>query len=145
MCSRLGVWLLKSQPAYGWDLTKNICELYGSNGYIRTAYTYTPYGEITESANGVYQPIQWSSEYNDTELGLVYYNYRYYSYSKGRWITRDPMDIQDGNNIYVYLHNLEPYSTDYLGTSTILDDYLWIGGKCFNNSKNTEYALIDGV
>ncbi len=27
---------------YGWDFTKNICELYGSNGYIRTAYTYTP-------------------------------------------------------------------------------------------------------
>ena len=47
VCSRLGVWLLKSHPAYGWDLTKNICELYGSNGYIRTAYTYTPYGEVT--------------------------------------------------------------------------------------------------
>ncbi len=27
VCSRLGVWLLKSHPAYGWDLTKNICEL----------------------------------------------------------------------------------------------------------------------
>ena len=47
VCSRLGVWLLKSHPAYGWDLTKNICELYGSNGYIRTAYTYTPNGEVT--------------------------------------------------------------------------------------------------
>ena len=47
VCSRLGVWLLKSHPAYGWDLTKNICELYGSNGYIRTTYTYTPYGEVT--------------------------------------------------------------------------------------------------
>ncbi|MBQ2814527.1 MAG: hypothetical protein IJE66_05940 [Akkermansia sp.] len=42
---------------YGWDLTKNICELYGTNGYIRTAYTYSPYGSVTESGN-TRQPIQ---------------------------------------------------------------------------------------
>ena len=40
---------------YGWDLTKNICELYGTNGYIRTAYTYTPYSEVTE--NEVFRSI----------------------------------------------------------------------------------------
>ena len=32
---------------YGWDLSKNICEVYGQHGYIRTAYTYTPYGQVT--------------------------------------------------------------------------------------------------
>ena len=32
---------------YGWDLTKNICEVYDQHGYIRTAYTYTPYGQVT--------------------------------------------------------------------------------------------------
>ena len=32
---------------YGWDLTKNICEVYGQHGYICTAYTYTPYGQVT--------------------------------------------------------------------------------------------------
>ena len=84
VCSRLGVWLLKSQPAYGCDLTKNIYELYGTNGYIRTAYTYSPYGSVTESGNS-WQPIQWSSEYNDTELGLVYYNYRHHNPMEGRW------------------------------------------------------------
>ena len=85
VCSRLGVWLLKSQPAYGWDLTKNICELYSTGGGIATSYTYTPFGKVTSSGN-VSQPIQWSSEYTDSELGMVYYNYRYYSYRKGRWI-----------------------------------------------------------
>ena len=30
-----GVWY-----TYGWDLTKNICELYGQEGFIRTIYTY---------------------------------------------------------------------------------------------------------
>ena len=46
---------------YGWDLTKNICELYGTNGYIATTYTYSPFGKVTASGN-VTQPIQWSGE-----------------------------------------------------------------------------------
>ena len=34
---------------YGWDLTKNICEVYGQHGYIRTACTYSPYGQVASS------------------------------------------------------------------------------------------------
>ena len=101
---------------YGWDLTKNICELYGANGYIRT--TYTPYGEVTESANSVYQPIQWSSEYNDTELGLVYYNYRHYNPLDGRWLRRDRIEY---NNLYIYINNIAIYSYDYIGLLSISD------------------------
>ena len=103
---------------YGWDLTKNICELYGTNGYIRTTYTYTPYGEVTESANSVYQPIQWSSEYNDTELGMVYYNYRHYNPMDGRWSRRDSIEY---NNLYIYINNIAIYSYDYIGLLSISD------------------------
>ncbi|MBQ8376945.1 MAG: RHS repeat-associated core domain-containing protein, partial [Akkermansia sp.] len=99
VCSRLGGWLLKPHPAYGWDLTKNICELYGPSGYIRTAYTYSPYGQVT-STGDVDQPIQWSSEYNDTELGLVYYNYRHYNPVDGRWTGRDPISYFSDRNLY---------------------------------------------
>ena len=63
---------------YGWDLTKNICEVYRNNGALGTCYTYTPYGQVSASGS-VTQPIQWSSEFNDTELGLTYYNYRHYN------------------------------------------------------------------
>ena len=79
---------------YGWDLTKNICEVYSSSGYIRSSYIYTPYGLPSQSTNGaaaggVEQSIQWSSEFNDTEHGLVYYNYRHYNPVDGRWMGRD--------------------------------------------------------
>ena len=57
---------------YGLDLTKNVCEVFGATGYIRTAYTYSPFGSVTATGN-VTQPIQWSSEYHDEELGLVYW------------------------------------------------------------------------
>ena len=33
--------------AYGWDLTRNVTEIFGKAGYLRTVYTYTPYGEAT--------------------------------------------------------------------------------------------------
>ena len=99
---------------YGWDLTKNICEVFSSGGTILTAYTYTPYGSVTANGN-VSQPIQWSSEYNDTELGLVYYNYRHYNPEDGRWTGRDVIDYNT-NNIYAYANN-EPFVWgDFIGS-----------------------------
>ena len=97
---------------YGWDLTKNICELYGSNGYIRTAYTYSPYGSVTESGN-TRQPIQWSSEFHDTELGLIYYNYRHYNPLDGRWLGRD-REIYS-INLYSYCRNSSNLYIDRYG------------------------------
>ena len=46
---------------YGWDLTKNICEMYSTAGAISTSYTYTPFGQVSASGS-VAQIIQWSSE-----------------------------------------------------------------------------------
>ena len=73
---------------YGLDLTKNVCEVFGSSGYIGTAYTYSPYGEVSATGN-VERPIQWSSETFDIESNLVYYNYMYYSSCVGRLLTTD--------------------------------------------------------
>ena len=101
---------------YGWDLTKNICEVYGQHGYIRTFYTYTPYGQVTAEGD-VTQPIQWSSEFNDTELGLVYYNYRHYNPVDGRWMGRD--SVEDSFNLYGYLNNFSILHTDYQGNLNI--------------------------
>ena len=102
--------------AYGWDLTKNICEVFGQHGYLRTAYTYSPYGEVTADGD-VTQPIQWSSEHNDTELAFVYYNYRHYNPIDGRWIGRDLIHFADGFNSYMYCINDSVSLPDILGNS----------------------------
>ena len=98
---------------YGWDLTKNICELYGTNGYIRTTYTYSPYGAVTVSSNSVYQPIQWSSEFHDDELALVYYNYRHYNPTDGRWLGRD--SIESSYNAFLFVGNNPVKHYDEIG------------------------------
>ena len=95
--------------AYGWDLTGNVTEIFGKAGYLRTVYTYTPYGEATAEGD-VTQPIQWSSEYNDEELGLVYYNYRHFNPHDGRWISREPEDES-----YIFTNNMPVWKNDVLG------------------------------
>ena len=88
---------------YGWDLTKNICEVYGQHGCIRTNYSYSPYGEVTISGD-VIQPIQWSSEINDEDTSLVYYNYRYFDPQNGKWLSFDPL-FPKYTNSYLFAKN----------------------------------------
>ena len=105
-----GVWY-----TYGWDLTKNICELYGQEGFIRTIYTYSPYGQVTAEGD-VTQCIQWSSEMYDAELGLVYYNFRYYDPQDGRWTRRDPRKtLSNTIGLYRYCSNDSIRRNDNLG------------------------------
>ena len=89
---------------YGLDLIKNIWEVFNSSGVIATTYRYEPYGAVTAEGD-VIQPVQWSSEYYDSELDLVYYNYRHYNPNEGRWINRDPIGEVDDLNLYKFYQN----------------------------------------
>ena len=89
---------------YGMDYSKNACEIFYSNGYIATNYVYSPFGEVTASGS-IFQPIQWSSEVYDHELGLVYYNYRHYNPAIGRWISRDFASTEHEKSLYTYIGN----------------------------------------
>ena len=100
--------------AYGLDLTGNVTGIFGKAGYLRTVYTYTPYGEAAAEGD-VTQPIQWSSEYNDEELGLVYYNYRHLNPHDGRWISRDPIEEEGGWNLFAFVGNKIFNQSDILG------------------------------
>ena len=100
--------------AYGWDLTKNVMELYKSNGTIANSYSYAPFGEATQRGS-ITNPLQWSSEVFDGELGLVYYNYRHYNPLDGRWIKRDKIRENIITNNYVFINNKPKSDIDILG------------------------------
>ncbi len=100
---------------YGYDITKNVCELFGPNDYIQTSYSYAPFGNVSASENGVAQNFQWSSEFYDSELDLVYYNYRHYSPTLGRFLSRDPIQEQGGLNLYAFVGNACSFKSDYVG------------------------------
>ena len=98
---------------YGWDLSKNVWEVFGSAGYIRTTYSYSPVGKI-KTTGEFEQPLQWRSELYDSYIGLNYFNYRYYNSSDASWLSRDPISIFASLNLYRYCMNAF-YELDVLG------------------------------
>ncbi|MDO5451207.1 MAG: RHS repeat-associated core domain-containing protein [Akkermansia sp.] len=120
---------------YGWDLTKNVWEVYGTTGYIGSAYTYSAYGQVTASGS-ITQPIQWSSEYNDTELGLVYYNYRHYNPIQSKWLMRD---LPNGKalNLYDFTKNSPSRYIDSMGRFEINPFFI----NCIGHAMGLSFAI----
>jgi len=92
--------------------------LYDGNGnilgYVETdtgvevaKYDYSPFGET----KGIYGslardlPFRFSSKYLDEETNQLYYGYRYYKPTSGRWLSRDPIQERGGKNVYGFAGN----------------------------------------
>jgi RHS repeat-associated protein len=60
-------------------------------------------------------PFRFSTKYQDDESDLLYYGYRYYNASTGRWISRDPMEEDGGLNLYGFVGNYPIKDIDPLG------------------------------
>ena len=99
------------------DLLKNTTALFGIRAGRRALYEYGPYGNILRMEGNAAEdnPFRFSSEYADDELGLVYYNYRYYSVLDGRWVTRDNINIMYS---YTYIQNQITRNIDYIGLTS---------------------------
>jgi RHS repeat-associated protein len=54
---------------------------------------------------GKTNPIRFSSKYTDDESDFLYYGYRYYNPSTGRWLSRDPIGVRGGRNLYAFTQN----------------------------------------
>ena len=89
------------------DANKNITEYLDSSGVIQGHYEYSPFGKITVASGDMADDFEYrfSSEVFDQETGLSYYNYRYYSPELGRWLSRDPIMEEGGENLYGMVGN----------------------------------------
>lgn len=61
-----------------------------------------------------------SSEFYDSELALVYYNYRHYNPKEGKWIRRDKIVLTTQSNLYTMTHNNTVRYWDRLGLYIVL-------------------------
>lgn len=128
---------------FGHDLTKNITELYKTDGTIATVYDYTPYGSVT--ATGTDQPFQWSSEVYDAELGMVYYNYRHYNPMDGRWVGRDMMQESVSVNLYHSFGNQGTGRIDVLGLQCDFPEQPLTMPKKKSDCKKRTFIFIGGA
>ena len=94
---------------YGYlvDANKNVLGLFNPSQSRVATYLYGPFGQIISSSGTIAanNPIRFSSEQFDADLGLVYYNYRYYFPAIGKWLTKDPIGEMGGWNLYAFCGN----------------------------------------
>ena len=121
----------KTSPRfYAHDGNKNVSEAVaaasGTNATVEVVahYDYAAFGAVIAQKGDCAEANPWrfSSEYEDTELGLVYYNYRHYEPVTGRWSQRDPMEEAGGANLYGFCKNSPCLLVDVGGCS--LADYM---------------------
>ena len=64
-----------------------------TDGTSIAQYEYGPFGELLRATGPMAKanPLRFSTKYQDDETDLLYYSYRYYSASTGRWLGRDPL------------------------------------------------------
>lgn len=107
-------------PAY--DGNGNVYGLVDrSTGALRAIYEYSPYGEVIRSSGDLADknPFRFSTKYYDSETQLLYYGFRYYSPSLGRFYGRDPMGEEGGLHLYAFCRNNAINSWDLLGRCPI--------------------------
>jgi len=88
-----------------------------SDGSIVARYEYGPFAEPLRATGPLAadNPFRFSTKYTDPETGLVYYGYRYYSPSLGRWLSRDPVGVKFVGIDHLYVLPDSINGIDFLG------------------------------
>ncbi len=99
-------------PVY--DNLGNISRYVDENAIVVAHYSYTPFGDCISEEGSLADsfPFRYSTKYFDTNVGLYYYDYRYYNPILMRWMTPDPSEERGGGNLYVFCNNAPVYSFD---------------------------------
>jgi len=90
---------------------------------IVASYQYTPYGEfLSESTTGDHATFGYTGHRLDRELNHYYAKYRYYNPTTMRWLSRDPLGMVDGPNVYAYVRGNVVHAVDPDGLKSDCDD-----------------------
>jgi RHS repeat-associated protein len=88
-----------------------------ADGTTLAQYEYGPFGELLRATGPMAKanPFRFSTKYQDDETDLLYYGYRYYNASTGRWLSQDPIGERGGMNLYGFVGNQPGQFVDILG------------------------------
>jgi len=83
-----------------------------------------PFGEVLRATGPMAKanPFRFSTKYQDDETGLLYYGYRYYNASTGRWASRDPGAYSEAINLYGFNAGDPIDYTDFLGLYVVYSE-----------------------
>lgn len=91
-------------------------ELLNSSGAIQSEIDYDPFGQSSFiTTSGAAPDFGYTGIYSHERSGLNLTLFRVYSPNLGRWLSRDPLEEQFGENLYTYSANAPFKFTDRLG------------------------------
>lgn len=91
---------------YEADGLGSITSLTSAAGAVANTYAYDSYGNLTASSGSVSNPFSYTGREFDIETGLYYYRARNYDPSAGRFLSEDPIGLNQGSsNYYSYVIN----------------------------------------
>ncbi len=110
-----------------WLLTDNLGTIRDVAGYddqadtttVAAHYTFGAFGNVTSGDTGLTRYLFTGQEY-DAELGLYYYDQRWYDPQTGQFVSLDPME-DDQENTYRYVENNLTNAVDPTGL-----DLIWL-------------------
>jgi len=76
---------------------------------------YTAFGQAAPTIQTVENPFRFPGQYYDQETGLHYNYHRYYDPITGRYVTPDPIGLNGGTNLFVYVENNPLKNIDPIG------------------------------
>jgi RHS repeat-associated protein len=104
-----GIAVAGQQFEYGFDGNGNLTGLINpSTGTNSAQYEYGPFGEVIRITGAMAKanPFRFSTKYQDDETDLLYYGFRYYNPSTGRWLSRDTKgERRGGAYLYGFVNN----------------------------------------
>jgi RHS repeat-associated protein len=89
-----GVW---TPSFYGYDGGGNVRQLTNSAGTVTDTYEYDAFGNDVYHTGTTPNNYLYRGEQYDPDLGLYYLRARYYNPNTGRFMSRDPLDVQPRN------------------------------------------------
>jgi len=103
-----------------YDANGNIGQLIDERGKTVAAYTYDPFGNVTEMAGteASGNPWRFSTKPVEEGTGWLYYGYRWLDTVTGRWVGRDPIGERGGINLYGFVENRGLQWIDPVGLSS---------------------------
>ncbi len=100
---------------YHQDALQSVAAITDSFRNKIAAYEYDVYGKIIDSTGSLENEILYTGRWLDSDTNLYYYRARWYDAEVGRFISRDPIGVAGGINLYGYVGNAVVTAVDPLG------------------------------
>ena len=86
-----------------------------TTGAVAQRLDYDSFGRVIRDTNPGFQPFGFQGGLYDSDTGLVEFGCRWYDAETGRWISKDPILLEGGWNVYAFCDNDPVNRTDPTG------------------------------